>query len=47
MASTRDALGESLFNAEWAKGQEETLDEAIEFALSPGSQRGKTDRPSG
>jgi tetratricopeptide (TPR) repeat protein len=47
VASTRDALGEPLFNAEWVKGHEETLDQAIEFALSAGSQRGKTDRPSG
>jgi len=35
VAFTRDALGESAFATAWAKGRAMTLEQAIEFALTP------------
>jgi hypothetical protein len=47
VSSTREALGETAFHAEWATGREQTLEQAIEFALSARSQCRETDPPSG
>ena len=35
VASTRAALGESIFAAAWAEGRAMTLEQAIEYALAP------------
>ena len=47
VSSTREALGETAFNAEWAKGRRQTLEQAIEFGLSAGSPCLEKIPPSG